>query len=370
MYKKMYIGIDVDDQAFHGCAVIEGCKEEYRFACKPTVGELVKKLLKIKNGHKNVDIRICYEATYLGFSLFRDLSTRGWSCEVIAPALIPVKPGKRIKTDKLDSKNLALYYMKGELTSVHVPTIEEERVRDLIRTRKFFKSQLKKFKLHVLSTCRRMGLSYKDSSGKNYWTQIHINWLNSQIKLLKDPILKMNITLLLEQINHLENQINLYDNQIEQISKTMPYARKVGALTCYRGIDTLTAMTLIAELHDIRRFDHPKRLTSYAGMDLQEYSSGGREIKLKITKMGNKYIRTSVVEACQLASRVPRISRRLKAKREGVELKFIKIADRCMNRLYKKSSRLMYKGKMHNKIKVACAREMLGFIWESLWAAA
>lgn len=370
MNEEMYIGIDVDDQAFHVCAVTEGGKKEHRFVCRPNIGELVKKLQKIKDQYQSPAMKICYEATYLGFSLYRDLNERGWVCEVIAPSLIPVQPGKKIKTDKLDSRKLALYYMKDELTPIHIPTKKEEAVRDLIRSRKFFKDQLKRLKLHILSTCRRMGISYKDSAGKYYWTKMHITWLNSQISKLEDPDLKMNITMLLGQINHLVSQISLYDEQIEQISKTESYAKKVGALTCYRGIDTLTAMTLITELSDIRRFDHPRRLTSYVGMDIQEYSSGGKEVRLRITKMGNKHIRTSIIEACQLASRIPQVSRRLQEKRKGVEAKFIGIADRCMNRLYKKSGRLMRTGKIHNKIKVACAREMLGFIWESLWAVA
>ena len=373
MNRKMYIGVDVDDQAFHACAITEGSKEEHQFACKPNIGELVKKLQKIKAQYPNLEINICYEATYLGFSLYRDLKERGWKCEVIAPSLIPTKAGRKVKTDKLDSRKLARYYMKDELTSVHIPSKKEEAIRDFIRSRRFFKNQLKRLKLHLLSTCRRMGISYKDTGSKSYWTIKHLNWLNSQIGHFTDPSFQMNMTILIDQINHLVNQIHLYDEQIEQIeqiSKTELYARQVKALTCYRGIDTLTAMTLITEFHDIRRFDHPRRLTSYAGMDLQEYSSGGKEIRLRITKMGNKHIRTSVIEACQLASSLPRVSRRLLEKRKGVDRRYIEIADRCMNRLYKKSGRLTRRGKMHNKIKVACAREMLGFIWESLWAAA
>ena len=367
---KMYIGIDVDDQAFHGCAVTDRNKQENCFRSRPNVGDLVKKLDKIKREHPDSEIKVCYEATYLGFSLYRDLHKRSWKCEVVAPSLIPVRPGEKVKTDKLDCRKLARYYKKEELTPVHVPSIEDEAVRDLIRTRRFLTEQLKRSKLHILSNCRRMGMSYKDTGGKNYWTKNHIDWLSGQIKQLKDLSLKMNLTMQLDQINYLSNQISLYDDQIEQISKTKPYEKKVEALTCYRGIEILTAMTLITELHDIRRFDHPRRLTSYAGMDMQEYSSGGKEIRWKMTKMGNKQIRTCVVEACQLASRPPMVSRRLRQKREGLDAKFIKIADRCMYRLYKKSSRLLRREKAHNKVKTACAREMLGFIWESLWEAA
>lgn len=125
-------------------------------------------------------------------------------------------------------------------------------------------------------------------------------------------------------------------------------------------------MSLIVELGDVKRFDHPKRLASYAGMDLREYSSGGKEHKYSITKHGNRHIRTAVIEAAQYAWQPSRISKRLKQKRKGVETKLIAIADRCMSRLHSKAIRLLYKGKTKNKVKVACARELLCFLWESL----
>jgi transposase len=125
-------------------------------------------------------------------------------------------------------------------------------------------------------------------------------------------------------------------------------------------------MTINLEIGDISRFDHPSPLTSFSGMDISEYSSGGKERKYHITKMGNRRLRTAVIEAAQFAIRSPRVSQDLRNRRKDAPYKSIETADRCMNRLYKKANRLKYRGKETNKIKVACAREMLGFIWESL----
>ena len=125
-------------------------------------------------------------------------------------------------------------------------------------------------------------------------------------------------------------------------------------------------MVLITEIGDVRRFKHPKQLTSYCGLDVSEYSSGGKEKKFGITKMGNRRIRTSIIESCQRLDRVKLLSKRLKAHRVGQDLKVIDIADRCTKRLKKKSNNLLDLGKHRNKVKVACAREFLGFIWETL----
>lgn len=144
------------------------------------------------------------------------------------------------------------------------------------------------------------------------------------------------------------------------------YRAKKDALCCLRGVSTLTAITLITEIGDVRRFAHPKMLTSYAGLDVSEYSSGGKEKKLGITKQGNRRIRTAAVESCQRAGQRCYISKRLKADRKGQPDKVVAIADKCMSRLRKKSLRLQYAGKHVNKVKVACAREFLCFTWEIL----
>lgn len=140
----------------------------------------------------------------------------------------------------------------------------------------------------------------------------------------------------------------------------------IQGLESFRGIGTLTAMSVIFEIGGARRFDHPKRLLSYAGLDIREYSSGGHERKFGMSKLGNSYLRKAVASASQLAMNPVSLSRGLKKRRVQCEQEMIVIADRCMDRLSKKSYHLRKREKPNNKIKVACAREMLGFIWEAL----
>lgn len=362
--KIQYLALDVDESRFHGCLIGETGSEAVEFHTLADVGELVKKVEKIRDPAS--ELRVCYEATYLGFSLQRQLSQRGYRCEVIAPSLIPQKPGEHVKTDRRDSLKLAEYYRKGLLTVVHIPSEDDEKVRGLIRSRGFLSGQLKALKGHLIACGRRMGLDYKRQAGGVYWSGLHRNWLWKQIKLLAEDALKFNLQRLMLQVEHLETELRVYEEEIERISQREKYQAAVKALCCYRGIDTLSALTLVSELGDIRRFDHPRRLTSYAGFGIVEQSSGGKQRRYHTSGAGNRFIRTTLVEACQSVFYVPRISRALKRRRQEATPQWIEIADRGMARLHSKAQRLWHANKPKNKIKVACARELLSFVWESL----
>lgn len=362
-----YIAIDVDDTAYHFSVLNTETGEVLSHKCRPTANHFIKKLKQVTDSSKT--LKICYESTYLGFSLCRNLRSKGFDCEVIASSLIPEYSGKRIKTDRIDSEKLVLFYSQGLLTQVNLPDEREENIRDLIRSRNFLVKETKSIKIHILAICRRSDWNYKQESELNsptYWTQIHNQWLVRKINSCDSPELKFNLRHLLTTLEHHKNQISNYDMEIERISETKEYVDKARALKSFRGIRTNTAMTLITEIGDINRFSHPAKLTSYCGMDISEYSSGGKERKAGITKLGNSFIRTSVVEACQTATKTPHISRRLTIERVGQAPEITAIADRCMERLYKKGNNLKYKNKAPNKIKIACGREMLGFIWEAL----
>lgn len=272
----------------------------------------------------------------------------------------------RVKTDRLDAMKLAKYYSNDLLTPIHIPSEEEEQDRDLLRARNFLVDQRKVLRRHILSACRRNNIHYKVETGsKHHWTKTHEAWLIDRINKLSGAI-KLNLEILLRQLEKVSEGIGEYDKAIEELAETERYKTKKDALNCFRGISTLTAMTLITEIGDVRRFKHPKQLTSYCGLDVSEYSSGGKEKKFGITKMGNWRIRTSIIESCQRLDRVKPLSKRLKAHRVGQDLKVIDIADRCTKRLQKKSNNLLDSGKHRNKVKVACAREYLGFVWEVL----
>jgi transposase len=368
MKKLLHVGLDVDDKSFHIGGFCLESGEVFELTSKPTLGNLMQKLKKFQDQH--FEIKLCYEATYIGYSLYRLLRKEKIDAEIIAPSLIPELASKRVKTDRLDANKMAEYYAKGLLTKIYVPTEEDEHERDLIRSRSFLVEQRKSLKTHILSTCRRNNLNYRqENSTANHWTKIHTNWLINEVNKLTGS-LRTILDLLIFQLEKLNECIDNFDQKIKELSETEKYKKKKDSLNCFRGVDTLTAMTLITEIGDVKRFKHPKQLTSYAGLDVIEYSSGGKEKKFGITKMGNKRIRTAAIESCQRVDKANMLSQRLKAHRQGQDVKIIDVADRCMKRLKIKSNRLLDAGKHRNKVKVACAREFLNFIWEALQVAA
>lgn len=364
----LFAGVDVDDKAFHVCVLNSTTEESFEFSVKPEAAALIRKLHELRRDGDQ--IRICYEATYVGFSLYRALKGKGFDCAVIAPSHIPTVPGVKKKTDRLDSVRLAKYFRSGLLTIVSVPDEISEKHRALIRSRRFLVAQLTRTKRHIDSMCRTLGWHYRqESTAKKLWTKAHRVWLASRIRYEAGDDLETSMKILVNQLHQLENNIGQYDEAIAKLSRLEKYRRKVDALVCYRGLDTQSAMTLITEIHDIKRFSHPTKLGAYAGLDVKEYSSGGREKKFGITKSGNRFLRTTVVEACQYALKPVQISRPLKARRKGISSDYCVIADRCMGRLHKKGTRLLFSGKPRNKVITACAREMLNFVWESLTRA-
>jgi transposase len=366
--RLLHVGLDVDDNSFHIGAFCKETGEIFEMTSKPNLRSLITKLEKLKK--QDYELKLCYEATYVGYSLYRDLNKNGYQTQIIASSLIPELASNRVKTDRLDANKLGKYYALDLLTPIHVPSVDDEHERDLLRSRSFLVDQRKSLKRHILSACRRNNLNYKEgNSAKTYWTQMHEHWLMDRINKM-EGVLKINFEILHNQLEKLNEAIAEYDKNIEELAETEKYKNKKDALNCFRGINTLTAMTFITEIGDVKRFRHPNQLTSYCGLDITEYSSGGKEKKFRITKMGNKQIRTSAVESCQRVDRVGIISKRLKAHRTGQNIKYIEIADRCTKRLKKKSNRLLDAGKPRNKVKVACAREFLGFVWEALHIAA
>ncbi|MAE59034.1 MAG: hypothetical protein CME69_09150 [Halobacteriovorax sp.] len=366
--KVLHVGLDVDDKSFHIGAFSKETCEIFEMTSKPNLGNLMRKLEKFTE--KDFELKLCYEATYIGYSLCRDLNKNGYQTEIIAPSMIPEISSNRVKTDRLDARKLAQYYANDLLTPIHIPTEEDEIDRGLLRSRSFLVDQRKTLRRHILSVCRINGLHFKLATGAKYhWTKQHANWLVDNVNKL-EGIGKLNFEILLRQLEKIDEGIAEYEKEIEKLSETERYKKKKDALNCFRGISTLTAMTFITEIGDIRRFKHPKQLTSYSGLDVSEYSSGGKEKKFGITKMGNKRIRTSAIESCQILNKVKPLSKRLKAHRVGQDLKVIDIADRCNKRLKKKANNLLNAGKHRNKVKTACAREFLGFVWEALHAVA
>lgn len=245
----IFVGLDVDDKNFHGSSIHGKTGEQRNFKTKANLGSLLKKLKELESGvegeKEKTEIRVCYEASYLGYSLQRSLTKAGYKCEIAAPSLIPRKAGKRVKTDRVDSEELARYYIKGDLTMIHIPGEKEEMVRNLIRGRSFLKRQSKSLKQFILSECRQLGWHYKQEEGKQrgYWTGMHHRWLEGKINKGREEV-QYTMKVLLMQLDHLESQLRDYGEEIRRISERPEYKEKVKALACYRGIGILTAMIL------------------------------------------------------------------------------------------------------------------------------
>lgn len=285
---------------------------------------------------------------------------------MVAPTSIPTPRSKQIKTDRIDAAQLAQFYANGLLTVVSVPEPTQEHDRDLLRTRQHLVEQQTALRKHLQALLRRNGFQYKaQTHSRTYWTLHHSCWLERTIAATSGS-LKVNLELLLRHLNGLTTILAGYDQQIAELATTERYAKPVHALTCYKGIKQTFALTIITEIGDITRFAHPRQLVSWMGMDIREYSSGGTHHRYGITKHGNRYVRTAFIEANQRGYRTAIISKELKARRAHAAPDCVAIADRCLRRLNKKGNRLLFAGKHPNKVKVACAREMVGFVWESL----
>jgi len=193
---------------------------------------------------QNFQLKVCYEAGHLGFSLQRDLQKSGITCEVIASNSIPKCPGDKVKTDKLDSKKLGVLYMKGMLTPIHVPSVEDEADSDFVRSREFLMQQLKSLRNHILSTCRRMNINFKDDTSlKCHWTSTHKEWIRRIISQLKVESAKKNLSSLLLTMNQLEDSIKSYNMEIDLLAEKEKYQKRIKALICYKGIKTLAKPT-------------------------------------------------------------------------------------------------------------------------------
>jgi transposase len=363
----LHVGIDVDDIAFHGAGFDADKQTFFEFKTKPTFGALSERIKIFRD--KGYEVRLCYEASYIGYGLCRELRASGTHCDIVAPSLIPEQRSKRVKTDRVDSRKLAELYAKGLLTPIAIPDKTDEQVRQLIRSRSFVVDQRRRLKVHILSVCRYNGIDYRRQTKTegHYWTKQHLMWLSSET--VKQPeVTKKILDRLLYQVVQMNNEIKALDEIIEEQAVKERYQKKCQALSAFKGIDTLSAMTLVTEIGDVRRFSHPTKLVSYSGMDIIEYSSGGKERKFGITKMGNRKIRTVLVEACQSVTVGTIVGKILRNRRKDIPPEIVDIAERCQHRLWKKKSRMSHSSKHPNKIKMACAREMVGFIWEALVA--
>ncbi|MFQ5520831.1 MAG: IS110 family transposase [Candidatus Methylomirabilia bacterium] len=306
------------------------------------------------------EVRSCYEASGAGYVLHRDITEWGHDCEVIAPSLIPVRPGERRKHDRRDATQLARLYRAGELTPIRIPSAKEERVRDLVRCRQCFQREILRSRHYVTKFLARRGFVYR--AGKN-WTQRHWAWLRS---LLRDGGLeRADRTAFGEYLALLEYKISRredLDEQIEKLAWSPHYESAVERLCCFRGISTIAAMTLVTEIGDWRRFERPGQLMAYLGLVPSEHSSGERHHRGPITKAGNGRCRHVLVQAAWSYRSRPTVGAELKRRQQGKPSDVIAHSWKAQHRLHKIYHRIAAK-KSSRIAVVAVARELVGFLW-------
>jgi transposase len=301
--------------------------------------------------------RCCYEAGPTGFGLYRYLVGRGFDCRVVAPGLVPQRPGDRVKTDPRDARKLARLLAGGLLQPIHVPTPELEAARDLVRAREDARLDRMRDRQRLSKFCLRQGRLLPTSA----WTVVRRKWLGEQRFAYAAE--QQTFDTYLHAVDLVDARIEQLERVIRETAELGPWRELVGRLRCLRGIDTLTALALVAEIGDFNRFNTAEELMAFVGLVPSEHSSGERRRQGSITKVGNSHVRRLLVEAAWHARRRPKVGYELARRQRGQEAIVVERSWRCQQRLYQRWQRMAGRGKPHQKIVVACARELAGFVW-------
>jgi transposase len=357
-----YVGIDAHKKDLFVAMLIgrQQTPVTWQLANEPKgVRRLVRKLERETPG----PVEVFYEAGPCGYALQRQMTTARVNCAVVAPALIPRKPGERVKTNRRDARKLVELGRAGLLTAVQPPTPEDEAVRDLARARDDAREDLHRCRHRLSKLLLRRGLHF---SGRN-WTRPHrawidsLNWTHIAERAVVDDYLLA--------IDHTEARLRALDARLTEIAERAPYQEPVGWLRCFRGIDTLTAILILAELHDFRRFGSAPALMAYLGLVPGEDSSGEKQRRGRITRTGNALVRRLLVEVAWHYQHRPGVGIALARRRHGQPGRVIAIADKAQQRLCRRFRKLAAEHKPPPKIAVAIARELAGFLWAALQPA-
>lgn len=352
-----YVGLDVHKETI-AVSVAQANGGEVRY-----VGEIantvqaMEKLVKAlrKDG---ADMRFCYEAGPCGYGIHRQLSDMGWDCQVVAPSLIPKKAGDRVKTDRRDSLMLARLHRAGELTAVWVPDGAQEALRDLTRAREDMKHLQRQAKQRLLAFLLRHGRSY---DGKSNWTQAHYRWLEA-VKF-EHPVQQIVFQEYVDTVKAMTKRVDAMDKHIELAASGSVFWAVIQALMALRGVNLLTATTIVAEIGDLRRFTSAPQLMAYLGVVPSEHSSGGTKSRGGITKTGNGHVRRVLVEAAWTYRHPARKTATLQRRAERTPEAVQEIAWNAQKRMCGRYKLLEARGKLKVQACTAIARELTGFIW-------
>jgi transposase len=307
-------------------------------------------------------VTCCYEAGPCGFKLQRALQQRKFPCDVIAPALIPRRPGDRIKTDRRDAGHLAVLYRAGALTAIHIPTEQEEAARDLLRCREDIRADLLRARHRLSKFLLRHGRRF--TATKKAWSKRHDAWLRTQTWPL--PALDQTHRAYVRAVDEVLVRLRDVETELRALLDLEPLRARVQRLRCFRGIDDLTALTIAAELGDPRRFATAPSTMAFVGLVPSEHSSGTKRAQGGITKTGNAHLRRVLVESAWHYRHHPFVSATLRARQRGAPADVIARAWTAQQRLHRRYQRLAARGKPKQHVVTAVAQELTGFVWAAL----
>lgn len=358
MSKVRFIGLDVHAETI-AVAVAETGDDGRSLGVIPNRPESIRQLVK-KLGPVE-QLRVCYEAGPTGYVVYWQLTGLGVRCEVVAPTLVPVKAGDRVKTDRRDALKLARSYRSGDLTPVWVPDAAHEALRDLVRAREAAKKDQLRARHRLGKFLLRHGR--RPPTGTTAWTQKHLTW----VKTVHFDHGAQETTLLdyLHEVEHVAERIERLERAIDEAVKGAPEPMRavIEALQALRGIARVSAVTIVTEVGELSRFAKPKQLMAYSGAVASEDSSGDRIRRGAITKTGNAHLRRVVIEAAWAYRHRPAIGATLRTRQAPVGAEVKAIAWKAQHRLHARYRHLLAKGKCKQHVVTAVGRELLGFIW-------
>jgi transposase len=353
-----FYGLDVHKETI-AVAVAEPTGEVRSLGTIPNNAEAIAKLVKRQGDRETLSF--CYEAGPTGFVLYWQMVKLGVNCVVVAPTLIPVKSGDRVKTDRRDAEKLARCFRGGDLTPVWVPTPAHEALRDLVRARESAKKDQRRARQRLLKFLLRRGVS--SPAKMRLWTEKHRAWVWS----VSFELAPQQATLedYASEVDHARARVERLERTLDAAIETAPASMRavIDALQSMRGVSQLAAVTIVAEVGELSRFEHPRQLMGYSGAVPSEQSSGGATRRGGITKTGNSHLRRVLVESAWAYRHRPRVIGKLRKRQEGMSDAVKAIAWKAQERLCGRYKKLAAKSMMQQQVVTAVAREMLGFIW-------